>query len=130
MAIGVARRRRALRQDSGDPCGGETEHVREIVSGIGEQGGRVRQIAIERLDPDECSVERYANEKGATKIDGRMVVAVRVIVIMAVAGMVMIVAMMMAVRMAVAHSLTYHDPQHGRDFIASAILKHHDSARP
>ncbi len=85
------------------------------MTGVGEQSGRIREIAIEAFDPDKGRVERDADQKRAAEIDGRMMMAVmRVIVVrmivMCVAvivrvGRMVMVVTMMAVRMAVAHSL-------------------------
>jgi hypothetical protein len=52
---------RPLRQDRRDLGGGEAEHIRQIVAGIGEQGHRVGDEAVGRLDADEAEIEDDAN---------------------------------------------------------------------
>ena len=59
--VSVARARGTLGQRHGDPGHHEAEHVREIVAGIGQQGDRVREYPVGRLDGDEADVQGDAD---------------------------------------------------------------------
>src|SRR5436190_2040282 len=92
--VGVAAGGPALAEDRGAPGRRESEHVPEIVSGIGEQCERVRDHAVKHLGDDIGGVERHAHGEGAPEIRPGMAVrrhsmrAVRAMQLAMIVGMV------------------------------------------
>src|SRR5438477_7336769 len=72
--VGVATAGPALAEDRGAPGRRESEHVPEIVSGIGEQCERVRDHPVKHLGDDIGRVERHADREGAPEIRPGMAV--------------------------------------------------------
>ena len=61
-----------LRRDRGAPGHEQAEHVAQIVAGIGQQRGRIAEIAVDGLGHDERGVERDADRERLAEIGGRM----------------------------------------------------------
>ena len=75
----------------GAPRQTQSQHIAEIVSGVGQQGHGIAHQAIERLDDDEAEIERDADGEGFAETRRRMSVRMAVImtvVVMRVAAMV------------------------------------------
>ena len=58
----------SLGQHRPGPGHHQTEHVGQIVAGIGKQRHRIGGEAEDRLDDDEAEVERDADREGAAEI--------------------------------------------------------------
>ena len=63
------------------------------MAGVGEQRGGVADIAVDRLGDDQRGVERDADREGLAEARGR--VAVRVTMVMRMAGMIVLVMTVM-----------------------------------
>ena len=94
--VGVARRRATLDQRRRAPRHHQAQNVAQIVAGVGQQGERVGDDAIGRLDDDEADIEGDADGKGAVVV--RRPVAVRMTMGVAVrlAGRVIVVVVLVS----------------------------------
>lgn len=67
------------------------------MAGVGEQGGGVAEIAVDRLGHDQRDVERNADGERLAEIRGGMDVAVTVAVTMRMVAMIVVVMTVMVV---------------------------------
>ena len=104
QTIGEAWRRRALRQDGSNPCYQQSQHVGQVVSGVGKQRGGIRHKAVSRLDQHESRVQRDADREGAAEIRRRMAVTGMILRAVIVSVMRMIVMCVIVVMMVTAHA--------------------------
>jgi hypothetical protein len=71
-AVAEAAARRALGQPGRAPGEQQPEHVRQIVTRVGQQRDRIGKEAVGRLDRDEGDVEPDPDREGAAEAGGRV----------------------------------------------------------
>jgi hypothetical protein len=65
QAIGIARTRRAFRQHGRAPGQQQSQHVGQVVAGVGHQRRRVGDEAVDEFDRDEQRIDADRQRKGA-----------------------------------------------------------------